>query len=462
MLLAPASAQTVTVNYSVGGGSATGGGVDYTLASGTLRFAPGETTKTISIPIVNDTLYEATETIVVSLDSAQNAQLGTNTLCSYAIVNEDTLPEVSFTQGASVGAEGTSPAQLAVSLSVASGAEATVGYAVTGGSATSGVDYTLATGVLTFTPGGSLTLRIPVAIIDDSLQEGDEDVVITLSNASQCTIGNVPEHRFTIRDDEGPFQIVSSQNVTAPAGSITEIGVDYTTSDNDSTLTGLTLRMHFDSTKLTYTELKNLFAAGLTAQQVQDDTQDLDGDVDTDKYVNVLWSDLTGNWPGQAMPLKLLDGCFQIAEGLENGTTTMIRFTGQTAIGYTLQSTPVQVTVGPSFRLDADDNSQPQPLGDGILVIRYMAGFTGDALINGAVDPGGNRTDAGEILAYLTAGRDYLDIDDDGLINPLSDGILIIRYLAGFTGDALINGAVNPTGSRTAAAAIITYLDSLR
>ena len=463
VILSMASAQTVTVHYSIDGGSATGGGVDYTMASGALTFAPGETTEAISIPIVNDALYEAAETIVVSLDSPQNAQLGTNTLCSYAIIDDDALPVVSFTQSTSFGPEGTSPARLTVSLSSASGVEATVAYAVTGGTATpGGVDYTLAAGVLTFAPGGSLTQQIPITVVNDSIQEGDETIEIVLSNASQCTLGSAAEHRFTITDDEGPFQIISSQDVTVPAGSIAEMGVDYSTSDNDNALTGLTLRMHFDSTVLTYTELKNVFTTGYNSSQVQEDTLDLDGDVSTDKYVNILWMDPGGNWPGQAMPLKLLDGCFQVAEGLEDGTTTTLRFTGQTVIGYTLQSTPVQVTVGPSFRLDVDDNSQPQPLGDGILIIRYMAGFTGNALINGAVDPGGNRTDAGEIQGYLETGRDYLDIDGDGMINPLSDGILIIRYLAGFTGDALINGAVNPSGSRTNSQPIIAYLDAMK
>src|SRR6266536_1659812 len=52
--LAAASGQTVTVDYAVTGGTATGGGVDYTLASGTLTFAPGVTSQNISLTVVND------------------------------------------------------------------------------------------------------------------------------------------------------------------------------------------------------------------------------------------------------------------------------------------------------------------------------------------------------------------------------------------------------------------------
>ena len=127
-----------------------------------------------------------------------------------------------------------------------------------------------------------------------------------------------------------------------------------------------------------------------------------------------------------------------------------------------VQSFTITVTASNSFCLDMDANGQEQPLGDGILIIRYMAGFTGQALIAGAVDPAGSRTDAEDIKNYLDQGRTYLDVDDDGVVNPLSDGILIIRYLAGFTGEALIAGAANPAGGRTSAEGIITHLDSLR
>src|SRR5438094_3876754 len=54
--LSAGSGKTVTVDYAVTGGTATGGGVDYTLASGTLFFAPGVTNQNISVTVVNDAL----------------------------------------------------------------------------------------------------------------------------------------------------------------------------------------------------------------------------------------------------------------------------------------------------------------------------------------------------------------------------------------------------------------------
>src|SRR5213078_3982426 len=52
--LSTVSGKTVTVDYAVSGGTATGGGVDYTLASGTLSFAPGVTNQNIALAVVND------------------------------------------------------------------------------------------------------------------------------------------------------------------------------------------------------------------------------------------------------------------------------------------------------------------------------------------------------------------------------------------------------------------------
>jgi len=64
-----AAIQTVTVDYAVTGGTATGGGVDYTLNAGTLTFSPGETSKPISIAVVDDGEKEQNETIVVTLSN---------------------------------------------------------------------------------------------------------------------------------------------------------------------------------------------------------------------------------------------------------------------------------------------------------------------------------------------------------------------------------------------------------
>jgi hypothetical protein len=71
------TSQTVTVNFTTSDGTATAK-YDYIATSGTLTFAPGEVTKTITVQIKNDSKQEPTETFYVVLSSATNATIQRN------------------------------------------------------------------------------------------------------------------------------------------------------------------------------------------------------------------------------------------------------------------------------------------------------------------------------------------------------------------------------------------------
>ena len=114
-----------------------------------------------------------------------------------------------------------------------------------------------------------------------------------------------------------------------------------------------------------------------------------------------------------------------------------------------------------TFELDIDGDGSQQALTDGVLTLRYMAGFGGNALVDGATGAGGSRTTAAAVTQFLDSAGTSLDIDGDGAIQPLTDGILILRFLAGFSGNTLINNAFNPDGSRTTVTAITDHLNSL-
>jgi subtilisin family serine protease len=78
--LSSAVLSTVTVNYATANGTArgTGNSRDFFHASGTLTFAPGETLKTISISLQNDSLVEGNEFFYMKLSSATGATLSNN------------------------------------------------------------------------------------------------------------------------------------------------------------------------------------------------------------------------------------------------------------------------------------------------------------------------------------------------------------------------------------------------
>ena len=110
------------------------------------------------------------------------------------------------------------------------------------------------------------------------------------------------------------------------------------------------------------------------------------------------------------------------------------------------------------FSFDVDENLEAQPLTDGLLVIRHLFGFSGDSLTSGAVSGGASRDSSEAIASYLTDADSQLDIDGDGESKPLTDGLLLIRYLFGFSGDSLISGAIGADATRNTAEAVEAYV----
>lgn len=112
-------------------------------------------------------------------------------------------------------------------------------------------------------------------------------------------------------------------------------------------------------------------------------------------------------------------------------------------------------------RIDIDGNSSYDAMTDGLLIIRYLFGLTGQSLIAGALGPGATLTDAAKLLQHLADIRPIFDVDGNGNVDALTDGVMMIRYLFGSRGPALIQGAIGPGATRSTAAQIETYIHSL-
>jgi len=115
-----------------------------------------------------------------------------------------------------------------------------------------------------------------------------------------------------------------------------------------------------------------------------------------------------------------------------------------------------------SSALDFDGDGSVKPLTDGLLNLRHAFNFTGDTLINNAVESTCTRCTSELIDSYIQAKSNdqTLDIDGDGTVKPLTDALLLLRYLFGFRGDTLIAGAVDNNAIRTTATAIESYIES--
>ena len=117
-----------------------------------------------------------------------------------------------------------------------------------------------------------------------------------------------------------------------------------------------------------------------------------------------------------------------------------------------------------SANLDVDGNGSATALGDGVMIVRYLFGFTGSTLIDGAYDSANcTRCTAADIEAFLAdAQTAILDVDGNGSATALGDGVMIVRYLFGFTGSTLIDGAYDSANcTRCTAADIEAYLATI-
>src|SRR5262249_43167767 len=108
------STGSVTVNYATSDGTATAGS-DYTATSGTLTFAAGETSKTFTVPIIDDTAVENPETVTLPLSNAPSgAALGSPATATLTINSDDTSNQpitATFQQGVN-GYAGTTDADI--------------------------------------------------------------------------------------------------------------------------------------------------------------------------------------------------------------------------------------------------------------------------------------------------------------------------------------------------------------
>jgi len=115
----------------------------------------------------------------------------------------------------------------------------------------------------------------------------------------------------------------------------------------------------------------------------------------------------------------------------------------------------------PSGSLDVDGNGQYDALTDGLLLLRGMFGLDGSALVTGTIASDAAYTESVDIEARIATLGDLADIDGNGQIDALTDGLLTLRYLFGLEGDTLIAGVVAADATRTIAVDIEAHLKTL-
>ena len=241
--LTPASSDQVTVDYTTLAASAVEG-EDYTQASGTLTFAAGETQKTITVTILDDTLYEpvSVDGILVELSNVTGtAVLGRTTV--YLQIQDNDSPPAATMENVTVD-EGAGT--MVFTLSLAHGIDTDIEYRANanevGGTANEGIDYS------PFIPGtGVVKLEIParqtsatfaVTILDDDVHEADETISMRWSeNSGHVATASIDVTGTITNDDERGVAVTPTTLTVPEAGSGTYTVVLTSQPTGDVTVT---------------------------------------------------------------------------------------------------------------------------------------------------------------------------------------------------------------------------------
>ena len=191
------------------------------------------------------------------------------------------------------------------------------------------------------------------------------------------------------------------------------------------------------------------------------DSADFDNDPSTDSYLTVAWAAQSGSsWPG-TVPIKLFDVAIDFSETVTADDKINIRFSASsTHPGYEFSGARIKTNVNVNS-LDIDGNGDPDALSDGLLILRSMFGLSDEALTQNAVSPTAQYTSSMDIALRINTLGLLLDVDGNGNIDPLTDGLLVLRYLFGIRGTTLISGVVATNATRTTVTDIEAYLSKM-
>jgi hypothetical protein len=201
VILNTAVANQVTVNYTTE--QKTGGATeaaDFTKAAGTLTFAPGETTKTFAVPILEDNRDEPDEAIKLTLSNATGVAMGT-AAADLVILDNDDQPSVRFESVEATYDETTGNKFVILKLSHLTYLEVEISLSFSG-TATEGADYSLPDGSKIKVSPYTGTIEFKIKLLEDSSSESKEKIVIRIAGVTNGTIEDPDEFTLWIKDDD--------------------------------------------------------------------------------------------------------------------------------------------------------------------------------------------------------------------------------------------------------------------
>ncbi len=226
LFLTSAAGQDVVIPFTLGGTAQSG--EDYTVASPPALIPAGQTTTTLVVTLVDDPRFELSETLTLTLGSPSGATLGTPTVHTITIANDDPAPSVQFATGSSFTGEGAGTAAVSIVLSAPAGIDISVPF-THGGTATASEDYSAPVSPVVI-PKGSTSVQLSFPLVDDGFFESDETVVFTLGSPAPAILGTTTTHTLTIQDNEGVPQVsfVTSAQTVVEGNTLVSVQISQT------------------------------------------------------------------------------------------------------------------------------------------------------------------------------------------------------------------------------------------
>jgi len=325
----------------------------------------------------------------------------------------------------------------------------------------SGLQFTL--------PAGQNRIALSLATAADGVPEGTEVGHLrmasaqllgteTLPVAPQLALTDKPFELVVLDGDPAPpppaFQQVQSSPLPLRVvpGGLLNVPLTYSVSDQQKDLSGLAFKVEFPSSLqlLGFTPSSQATRAASLWSAV-DQAVTHSGPASEPKAVQISFASEQAIWPGelgQALPLPL--GTLRFAASPDFSTADALTGLSVTALdtntGYGFAGRAPSLQLARGWSLDVDGDGVVRPLSDGLMILRYLIGMQGTAVTQKAMSPMGSRSTSASVAAWIERGRqeNWLDFDGDGSTTALGDGLLLMRAMFGMKGDALLNKAIAP------------------
>jgi hypothetical protein len=263
------AAGALSVDYIIAAGSAVDG-VDFIAGSGTASFATGDTVKSISVTLLDDSIIETNLTVLLTLTNAIGLGFNTQTNHTLAILDDDS-PIVTISSTETNAAEAGGTAFVTLTRRGPTNDMLTVNLLRTG-TAAAGTDYTGINATVEI-PAGETNVILELIPLQDALIEGAETATINVASGSGYVVGSPSGVTLFVADDDRNTVTIAADAPTAYEGGATGT---FTLARTGGTNASLNVLLTVTGTATTGTDYTNnpstittiTFAAGQTTRTI--------------------------------------------------------------------------------------------------------------------------------------------------------------------------------------------------